>query len=141
MRYITETIKFFTYITTGIVIVFIVILLLNGDGGIYLQTLIGIPCCGLITAIVTVLAINFYPTDTRSKAAVFGWMVLHYLVLCGIMCVFGCLFGWIGFNIQGILHMAVSTAAVYAFTYAVAYLSSKNDADELNRALKNKHSE
>ena len=46
MRYITETIKFFTYITTGIVIVFIVILLLNGDGGIYLQTLIGIPAVG-----------------------------------------------------------------------------------------------
>ncbi len=67
-------------------------------------------------------------------------ILLHYLVLCLIISVSGIPFGWIGFHLRGSLLMMVSTAVVYAFTYGVAYLSSENNADELNQALKNKQS-
>ena len=138
MKYITEIIKYFTFITTGIVILFIAILLLTGSNGINLNTLIGIPCLGLVTGVVTVF---LYPAEAKTRREFWLKLVLHYFSMCLVSTTFGILFGWVSFDGKGILVMVVSTAAVYAFTYAVAYLSSKNDADELNRALKNKHSD
>ncbi len=133
MKYITEIIKYFTFITTGIVILFIAIMLIQGNDGITLRTLIGIACLGLVTAVVTVF---LYPAEAKNKREFWLKLLLHYVVLCIVISAFGILFGWIGLNFKGILLMMVCTAAVYAFTYAVAYLSSKNDADALNQALK-----
>lgn len=137
MKYITEIIKYFTFITTGIVILFVAILLIQGGDSISLKTLIGMPCLGLVTAVVTVF---LYPAEARTRREFWLKLLLHYFVLCVVISVFGMVFGWIGLDFKGILLMMVCTAAVYAFTYAVAYLSSKNDADELNQALKKRKS-
>ncbi len=137
MKYITEIIKYFTFITTGIVILFVAILLIQGGDSISLKTLIGMPCLGLVTAVVTVF---LYPAEARTRREFWLKLLLHYFVLCVVISVFGMVFGWIGLSFKGILLMMVCTAAVYAFTYAVAYLSSKNDADELNQALKKRKS-
>ena len=137
MKYITEIIRYFTFITTGIVILFIVLMLIKGNDCILLSTLIKIPCAALATSIVTVI---LYPTETQSKKEYILKVLLHYLVLCIVMTIFGVLAEWISFNFIGIMIMVISTAAVYIFTYTITFLCSKNDADELNMALKNKRS-
>lgn len=133
MKYITEIIKYFTFITTGIVILFIVLMLIDGDDIITLSTLIKIPCAALVTSVVTVI---FDPSETKRNFMLS--MLLHYLVLCIVMIGIGKLFGWISLDIHGILLMVISVAVIYAFTFAVTYITSKNDAEELNRALKNR---
>ena len=136
MRYLTEIIKFFSFITTGIVILFIVIMLIQGDDGIHLSTLAEIPCAGLVTAAVTVL---LYPNEVQSRKKYLLRVLLHYSVLCVIMITMGTLFGWIAPDAGGILLMLISVAVIYLFTFAVAYITSKNDADEMNRVLKDRN--
>ncbi|MBQ9384326.1 MAG: DUF3021 family protein [Ruminiclostridium sp.] len=133
MKYITEIIRYFTYITTGMVILFIVLMLIQGDDGIRLSTLIEIPCAALLTSAITVL---LYPSEGKTRKAYLCRVLLHYLALCVVMIVMGILFGWIELNFHGILLMVISVAAIYAFTFVVAYITSKNEAEELNRALK-----
>ena len=138
MRYITEIIKYFTFITTGIVILFIIIMLIQGNDSITLSSLIEIPCAGLVCSVTTVL---LYPAETKTKSALFVRMAIHYLALCVVMTVVGIMFGWISFNMNGILLMLISVAVIYAFTFGVAYITSKNDADEVNKVLKKMQSE
>ena len=59
MRYIKDIIKYFTFITTGIIILFIVLMLIQGDKELCLSTLIEIPCAGLATSVVTVFLYPF----------------------------------------------------------------------------------
>ena len=135
MRFITDLIRYFVYITTGILFVFITILLINGGSGISLQTLIEIPCAALATALVTVF---IYSKEAVMKREFYIRMTVHYLLLCFIMVILGTVFGWIEFNISGVITIVISTAAIYAFTFAGAYLSSKSDAKKLNKALQSK---
>lgn len=137
MKFITDLVKYFTFITTGIVIVFIVIVLIGGHDGISTATLIQIPCSALATSLVTVL---FYPKESKTMKEYNLRLLLHYLVLCVVMVVLGTAFEWVNLNLNGILTMVISTAVVYIFTFTAAFLSSKHEADELNSALKNKHS-
>ncbi len=133
MKYITKIVKYFAFITTGIVVLIGVLMLIQGEKYVSADTLIKIPCAGLATSAVTVL---LYPSEDKSKKGYMLGVLLHYIVLCIVMIIFGAASGWIKLNIGGILLMIISTAAVYAFTSVVSYISSKNDADELNRALK-----
>ena len=133
MKYITKIVKYFAFITTGIVVLIGVLMLIQGEKYVSADTLIKIPCAGLATSAVTVL---LYPSEDKSKKGYMLGVLLHYIVLCIVMIIFGAASGWIKLNVGGILLMIISTAAVYAFTSVVSYISSKNDADELNRALK-----
>lgn len=135
MKFITDLIRYFVYITTGILFVFITILLLNGGSGISLQALIEIPCAALATALVTVF---IYSKEAVMKREFYIRIAVHYLLLCIIMVIFGTAFDWIGFDLAGVITIMISTAAVYAFTFAGTYLSSKSDAKKLNKALKSK---
>ena len=137
MRYLKEIVKYFTCITTGIVILFIVLCFIQDDtDGISTVTLAEIPAAALLTSVVTVF---FYPSEEKPAKSFRIQLLIHYVLLCVVMNVAGVLFGWIEFGLTDILLMCVSTAAVYAFTYAVTYISSMQDADELNRALKDKN--
>lgn len=133
MKYITKIVKYFAFITTGIVVLIGVLMLIQGEKYVSADTLIKIPCAGLATSAVTVL---LYPSEDKSKKGYMLGVLLHYIVLCIVMIIFGAASNWIKLNVGGILLMIISTAAVYAFTSVVDYISSKNDADELNRALK-----
>ncbi len=134
MRYIKDIIKYFTFITTGIIILFIVLMLIQGDKELCLSTLIEIPCAGLATSVVTVF---LYPFEEQK--VFFLRILLHYLALCIIMITMGKLFGWIRLNIGGILLMMLSVAVIYIFTFGVTYITSKNEAYEMNQALKSKN--
>lgn len=135
MRFITELVKYFVYITTGIVFVFIAMLLIEGGGGISTQTLIRIPCAAFVTALVTVI---IYSREALTKKGFYIRIVIHYLLLCVIMVIFGTAFEWINFNLAGVMIIVISTAAIYVFTFVGGYLSSKSEAEKFNKALKDK---
>lgn len=135
MKFITELLRYFVYITTGIIFVFIAILLIEGGSSISTKTLIQIPCAALVTALVTVI---IYSKEAVMKKEFYIGMAVHYILLCVIMVIFGTAFEWIKFDLAGVMIMVISTAAIYAFTFAGAYLSSKSEAEKLNKALKSK---
>ena len=135
MKFITDLIKYFVYITTGIVFVFIAMLLIEGGSSISTKTLIQIPCAALVTALVTVI---IYSKEEVMKKEFYIRIAVHYILLCVIMVIFGTAFGWVNFNLAGVMIIVISTAAIYAFTFAGAYLSSKSEAEKLNKALKSK---
>ena len=135
MKFITDLIRYFVYITTGILFVFIVILLIEDSGSISTKTLIQIPCAGLVTALVTVI---IYSREAVMKKEFYFRIAIHYLLLCVIMTIFGTAFEWVRLDLAGVMTIVIATAAIYAFTFAGAYLSSKSEAEKLNRALKSK---
>lgn len=137
MKFITELLKYFVYITTGILFVFITIMLIEGDESISIQTLVQIPCAALVTALVTEIFIILSRAAVTKKEFYIG-ISIHYILLCVTMVIFGTAFGWVNFNLAGVMIIVVSTAAIYAFTFAGAYLSSKSEAEKLNKALKSK---
>lgn len=135
MRFITDLVKYFVYITTGIVFVFVARLLIEGGSGISTQTLIRIPCAAFVTALVTVIICS---SEALTKKAFYIRIAVHYLLLCIIMVIFGTAFEWINLDLAGVITMVISTAAIYAFTFAGGYLSSKSEAEKFNKALKDK---
>lgn len=135
MRFITDLVKYFVYITTGIVFVFIARLLIEGGSGISTQTLIRIPCAGFVTALVTVIICS---SEALTKKVFYIRIAIHYLLLCVIMVIFGTAFEWINFDLAGVMTMVISTAAIYVFTFVGGYLSSKSEAEKFNKALKDK---
>ncbi len=135
MKFFTDLIRYFVYITTGILFVFIVMMLIEGSESISIQKLIQIPCAALVTALVTVI---IYSKEAIMKKEFYIRIAVHYLLLCVIMVIFGTAFEWINLDFAGIMIMVISTAVIYAFTFAGAYLSAKSEAENLNRALKNK---
>ncbi|MDE6593376.1 MAG: DUF3021 domain-containing protein [Oscillospiraceae bacterium] len=138
MKFFSYLVKYFTYITTGIVFVFIAILLIGDHDGLSREELIQIPCAGFATALVTTVLL----VGKWEFPVAFGFRIaLHYLMMLAMMIVIGILFEWIEFDLAGIITMVIATAAVYIFTFAVTYISVKNEADELNSALKKKRSE
>lgn len=136
MKRISDIIKYFTFITTGIVILFILIMLVQHDEALDLSTLIEITALGLITSLITVFLYPFEMEKINREYLL--RILLHYTVLCAAASVFGISFGWITFSFGGIVLMMISVAGIYVFTYAVAYMTAVYDAEELNRALKDK---
>lgn len=135
MKFITDLIRYFVYITTGILFVFITMLLIEGSDSISIQKLIQIPCAAFVTALVTVI---IYSKEAVMKKEFYIRIAIHYLLLCVIMVILGTAFEWIKIDLAGIMIMVISTAAIYVFTFAGAYLSSKSEAEKLNKALKSK---
>lgn len=135
MKFINNLIRYFVYINTGVVFVFIVMLLIEGGDGISFKTLIRIPCAAFITALVTAIV---YSKEATTKKGIYIRIFVHYLLLCIVMLTFGTAVEWVKFNLGGVITMVISTTAIYVFTFFGVYISSKKDAENLNRALKNK---
>ncbi|MDE5991700.1 MAG: DUF3021 domain-containing protein [Oscillospiraceae bacterium] len=135
MKFITDLMRYFVYITTGILFVFITMLLIEGSDSISIQKLIQIPCAAFVTALVTVI---IYSREAVMKKEFYIRIAIHYLLLCVIMVILGTAFEWIKIDLAGIMTMVISTAAIYVFTFVGAYLLSKSEAEKLNKALKSK---
>ncbi len=135
MRFLKCFLNLFTTITTAILIVVTVLnlsILETGINGYFLPQIL---LSGATTALVTAAFFTHEYKKTR------GYLIataVHFVCLCGIMIPFGIWFGWMSADIEDILMMTVSVAAVYAITWVVTYLGAKKEADELNAALKNR---
>lgn len=138
MRILGDGIKWFLYITTGILIVVAVNYTIAGEETMSVSTLWNILLSGLLTTVVTML---LYPREANGKSTVYLKCFLHYLALCVVMSFCGKWFGWIDFNPVGILLMSVSVAVVYVLTFLSYYIVDVRQAEEINRRLKEKYSD
>ncbi len=133
LRFIKCFITFFTTITTAILIVVTVNVAISWSDVLVSETLPHILISGALTGLVT--ALFFFKEFKNTKDFIIR-SAIHYLCMCAIMIVIGYWFNWMELEIGNILGMILSVTVVYAITWVVDYLLAKKDADELNRALK-----
>lgn len=136
MRKVYELIKWFLYITPGIVFVYAVNIEISGDTVIPAKRLWQILLSGFLTALITTLLV---PRKENKKLTIFVEGLLHYTVLSIIIISCGCWFGWISFDIAEIVMLLVSVAVVYLMVFFVYYLIDVKQAKEINQKLKEKY--
>ena len=132
MKFLKSFVRFFSTITTCILIVCAVNFFLSGGTEIPGDTLFRILLSGFATALVTAV---FYYREIKTHKQFLIIIILHYVLLCGIMIGLGVWFGWMDFDLGGIIMMLVSVAVVYALTMLMNYIVAKKDADDINRML------
>lgn len=138
MRIFRESIKWFVYITTGILIVVTVNFTLAGMETMSVNNLWKILLSAFLTTIVTVF---FQPEDETRQHVAYLNLVLHYLALCVVMIICGKWFGWIEFNLAGILLMAISVAVVYLLCFLTDLILDRRQAEAINKRLKERYSD
>lgn len=136
MKMIKDFIRWFLYITTGILIVCAVNFGITDGDQIPKDTLWQILLSGFLTTGVTML---LYPRDENKKSAVFVRCFIHYAMLCVVMILCGQWFGWMDFDFGGIVMMSISVASVYLLSFTVYYIIDLKRAEEINRKLKEKY--
>lgn len=136
MKKLGEAFKWFCYITTAILIVVAVNFIMAGEETIPADTLWKMILAGFLTAIITLF---LHPEENNTKGEGLLKVFMHYAVLCVIMIACGCWFGWIAFDLSGILLMLISVAVVYAIVFGVHWIVDIRQADEINRRLKEKY--
>lgn len=132
MKLMREVFKWFLYITTGILIVTAIMFTVTGDETMPVNTLWKILLAGFLTTIVTVC---FKPWK---EWGIIGF-VLHYLALCVVMVVCGCMFGWIHLEPAGVIGMMIDVAAVYGIAFVAYWLLDRKQAEEINKKLREKY--
>lgn len=133
MKGISDFIKWYCYITVSILVVCAVINLPLIGQMIPGETLCQILLSGFFTTLATVL-IGLRETSTK-RGTVLKY-ILHYLVLCIIMVVFGSWFGWTSLDVSGVLLMMGAVAVVYGLSCGADWVINLKQANEINQRLK-----
>ncbi|MBR1693696.1 MAG: DUF3021 family protein [Lachnospiraceae bacterium] len=136
MNVLKNFIKWFLYITTGILIVCAVVFMLYDMEALPKNTLWHILLSGFLTALVTTV---FASKESAGKAEAIIRYLLHYASMCVIMIVCGHWFGWLNLDFGGIMMMVVSVLVVYVLVLGSHYIIDVKQADEINRKLKEKY--
>ena len=137
MKNLQFFIKWYVYITTGILIVCAVNFTLETDAPIPGSTLWKILLSGLLTTFVTVILL---PKESTTSLRFFLRMFLHYAALCLVMVICGKWFHWLQYTPSGIGKMTLSVAAVYGLTAGTYYLLEVKQANAINQKLKERYS-
>ncbi len=132
MRFFKNFLNFFTTITTVITAVVAVVTPLGDYNEISPFTPLHILGAGAVTALLTAV---IYSIDWKSRTHFFVMTVIHYVLLCIVMNVFGIMFHWTGADPLGILLMCLYVAIVYAVVYVITFVLASKEADMINRAL------
>lgn len=136
MKVFRDFIKWFLYITVGILVVCAVNFALSGSDTIPMMTLWQILLSGGLTTLVTML---LYPRESGKKSAVFVGCLIHYAVLCVVMIVCGYWFQWLSLDAEGICMMCLSVAGVYLLAFTAYYILDLRQAKKINQRLKEKY--
>ena len=136
MRIISSFIKWYLYITTGILLVCAINMTLWRKENIPSDTLWKILLSGFLTTVVTMF---FLLRESDSKLVMGYRMIFHYLTLSIVMIVSGGWFGWLEFRISGIAMMLISVAVVYLLTSLAYYILDRKEAQEINQKLNEKY--
>lgn len=136
MKIFKDFIRWFLYITVGVLIVCAVNFQLSDLEAIPRETLWQILLSGGLTAGVTTL---FYPKENVSKVPFLIGIAIHYAALCIVMILCGHWFGWLEYKPAGIVMMLLSVAGVYALVFGVHYMIDLKRADEINQKLREKY--
>lgn len=136
MKIISSFIKWYLYITTGILLVCAINITLSREENIPSNTLWKVLLSGFLTTAVTMF---FLFRESDSKFVMGYRMILHYLALSIVMIVSGRWFGWLEFRISGIAMMLLSVAVVYFLTSLAYYILDRKEAQEINQKLNEKY--
>lgn len=136
MKIISSFIKWYFYITTGILFVCAINMTLSREENIPSDTLWKILLSGFLTTVVTMF---FLFRESDSKFVMGYRMFLHYLALGIVMILSGRWFGWLEFDISGIVMMLLSVAVVYFLTSLAYYILDRKEAQEINQKLNEKY--
>lgn len=138
MRTLSNFVKWFLYITTGITIICGINYTLAGVETVAADIFWKILFCGFATTLVTVLLL---PKEEDGRRKSYIKFVLHYIMLCIVMIPVGVWFDWISFSLSGVLIMAADVGGVYIAALLAYYLIDCRQAEEINKGLKEKYGE
>lgn len=136
MEKIRVFLKWYLYITVGILIVIAVNFAFSGEKTVSADTFWQILLSGFLTTLVTVI---FSPEDEHTKVRIAIKFALHYVSLCLVMFVCGSWFGWMTPNPAGAAIMMLDVGVVYLFVVAATYLIDVSQAREINKRLQEKY--
>lgn len=136
MRWFRNFVKWFLYITTGILVICGINYKLAGVETVSTDIFWNILFCGLATTLATVLLL---PKEEDGRTVSYLKFALHYVVLCIIMVPVGVWFGWISLSLSGVVKMAVDVGGVYLLAVVAYCITDYRQADEINRRLKEKY--
>lgn len=133
MKFFTEFLKMFTYVTTGTAIAFAIYTSVVGYEMVAVYTVAEIPLVGIIIALITTATIQREYSTSRGQLLAF---VAHYIFVSASMVGLGILFEWVRPVPMEILLMLICVVFVYAFSVAMFFVSMKREAAQINKALK-----
>lgn len=136
MRMLSNFVKWFLYITTGIMIVCGINYTLAGIETVTVDVFWKILFCGFATTLVTVLLL---PREEDGKIKSYIKFALHYITLCIVMIPVGVWFGWISFQPGGIIIMMADVGGVYFAACLAYYIIDCRQAEEINKGLREKY--
>lgn len=129
-------VKWFLYITVGIMIVCGISYGIAGIETVTVDIFGMILVSAFATALVTVF---IQPQEQDGKVKSCMKYLLHYLILCVIMSLLGTKFGWMNFELGGICMMAIDVGIVYLLVFGAYYIIDIRQAGEINRVLQEKY--
>ncbi|MBQ8184099.1 MAG: DUF3021 family protein [Clostridia bacterium] len=135
MKFFTEFLKMFTYITTGTAIAFAVYTLIVGYDMVAVYTVAEIPLVGIIMSLVTTATIQREYSTNKGQILAF---VAHYIFVSISMVGLGILFEWVRPVPVEIILMLGCVAFVYGFSFVMFFVSMKREAAKINKALKDR---
>ncbi len=136
MKTLSNFIKWFFYITVGILVVCGAGYASAGVETVAVDVFGKILLSAFITTLITLI---FRPKEDDEKKRFGVKMVVHYLILYVTMCFMGGWFGWIEMNLVGILVMAIYVGLVYILAFTTHYIIDVKQAGEINKRLQEKY--
>lgn len=136
-KYISLFLKYYCFITTATLLVVACAVGLIYNAQADTSTLWQILVTSIPAALYTVIVFN---VNAENMNYLFR-MLIHYICLCVTMGFFGYKFHWIDFSLFGIVFMCICVAVVYAFTFLISWLSDRENAKNINKALEEKYKE
>ncbi len=133
MRFFSEFLKMFSYVTTGTAIAFAGYTLIVGYEVVSVYTVAEIPLVGIIMALITTFTIFREYATTKGLIVA---LVCHYLFVSVSMVGLGILFEWVRPVPEEIVLMLICVVLVYAFSIMMFFISMKKEANKINTALK-----
>ena len=138
MKKLGNFVKWFFYITIGILIVCGISYRMEGVEMVTTDIFWMILLSGFVTTLVTILLL---PREADRKAKSGIKFALHYVALCVIMCFLGERFGWVEFSFTGIIGMAIRVGLVYFLAFMAYYIIDIKQASDINKRLQEKYGE
>lgn len=131
--FLSDLLKWFLIINTGIMV--IVWINLFGYDDIWTAIFPQIFAASFLTSLVTTAYFSINPKKPISVPVRILLTLAHYLLLCVIIMGLGNAFNWFELSITGCIMVALSVAGVYLIVTVISIILSKNEADEMTRAL------
>ncbi len=136
MKTLGNFIKWFVYITVGILIVCGISYRMAGNETVTVDVFWMILLSAFVTTLVSDLIL---PKEEEGKLKSGIKFVLHYIVLCVIMCFLGERFGWIDYDLAGVVGMIIRVGVVYLLAFMAYYIIDIKQASDINKMLQEKY--